>query len=223
MSKIVVRGINEMVSNLNSITASQAPFAMAKALTDTAKSASQAVTAHIEQIFDKPTPFTKRAMAFTPANKSELKATVFVKELQASYLVNEMDGGTRGFKTFEEKFSSGGQSPMVALPGRGTELNQYGNISKAKLLRIAREANASDAEKSNNHSGVFIDKTSGKGLPTGVYRRTNNNDVIQLLFFKPRAEYQKKFRFAEVVKENVDENFVKNFQAAWETAIKTKR
>jgi hypothetical protein len=219
MSKITVRGINEMVSNFNSFTANQAPFAMAKALTDTVKGASKAVTAHIEQVFDKPTPFTKRAMAFTPANKSELKATVVVKAQQASYLVTEMEGGARGFKTFEERFAAGGRSPTLLLPGAGVGLNQYGNISKAKLLRILKDENTSGSAKR-----FFVGKPKGQDLPKGVYSRVNNNNKITpMLIFATDAQYEKRFKFSEIVNENVNETFVKNFESAWEAAIKTMR
>jgi hypothetical protein len=218
MSSINVRGIAAMVSNFNEFTASQAPFAMAKALTDTAKMAQVSVTEHINVAFDRPTAFTKRAMAFTPANKATLKANVYVKEMQASYLVTEMEGGARGFKSFEEKFATG-TGAKVALPGRGIELNQYGNISKAKILRIARDVNTSGKSKR-----FFTGKPVGHAMPSGIYARVNNNtQITPLIVFATAAVYQKRFRFSEVVNETVDAKFVSNLESAWAVAVKSMR
>lgn len=218
MSVINVRGIAELVSNFNEFTANQAPFAMAKALTDTAKMAQVAVTEHINTVFDRPTAFTQRAMAFTPANKAELKSSVFVKDVQASYLVTEMEGGVRGFKTFEEKFTTGG-STKVALPGSGVELNQYGNLSKAKILRIARDLNTTGKTKR-----FFSGKPIGHDRPEGIYARVNyNTKLAPLIVFATDARYEKRFKFSEVAYETIDKTFVANLQAAWEGAVKSMR
>ena len=37
--------------------------------------------------------------------------------------------------------------PHIALPGRGVQLNQFGNLSKAKIKRIAQDLNSSGQAK----------------------------------------------------------------------------
>lgn len=196
----------------------QMPFAVAKALTVTAKQVQVAETAHMLAVFDKPTPFTQRAVGFSPATKSMLRATVFVKDAQAKYLQAEATGGQRGFKSFEQKFASGAGA-KIALPGRGIELNQYGNISKAKILRIARDVNSSGKAKR-----FFSGKPKGHDMPSGIYARVNNNtQITPLIVFATAAVYQKRFKFSEIAEETVTTKFEANLMAAWEMAMRSAR
>ena len=218
MTVIKVRGINEMVTNFNELTANQAPYSMAKALTDTARMAQVAVTEHISSVFDQPTAFTQRAMAFTPAKKDSLTASVFVKDLQASYLVDEITGGTRGFKTFEQKF--GGSSAIeFAMPGKDVKRNQYGNMSKAQILKIAK-----GVESDRKNKAVFRGVSKANPALQIIYARIDGNTKLQpQLIFTLQAKYQPRFKFNEVVQTTVDDKFVANFQNAWDSAITTMR
>jgi hypothetical protein len=213
-----VRGIESMVSNLNEFTVNQAPFAMAKALTDTAKMAQVAVTEHINTVFDRPTAFTKMAMAFTPSNKIDLKSSVYVKELQASYLIDEVLGGMRGFKSFEEKF--GGVSALAyAMPGKDVKRNQYGNMSKAQIIKLAKGL-ASDTKSKSIFRGV---SKTNPALQIIYARGDGNTKLLPQLIFTSHAKYQPRFKFKEVVQATVEAKFVTNFQSAWTVAIKSKR
>jgi hypothetical protein len=213
-----VQGLKEVLDGFNEFTVNQAPFAVAKALTMTVKNAQANLTEHIKTTFDKPTAFTQRAMAITPATKQTLRASVFVKEAQAQYLFPQMTGGARGFKTFEEKFKTPSGMGFI-MPGQAAEKNQYGNISKAKLLKIARDVNTS-----GNAKRFFSGKPKGGKHPAGVYTRVNNNtSIAPLLIFATNAQYEKRFKFSEIAQDTVDKQFEQNLQAAWSAAIKTKK
>lgn len=218
MATETVRGLPELLRRMSDVSRQQAPFAMAKAMTMTVRQAKVAEDAHIMSVFDRPTPFTKRAVAFEGANKRNLKASVFVKEDQAKYLAAQAQGGQRKFKPFEEQFA-GSASTMVALPGRGVALNQYGNVSKAKIKRIAQDLNTSGKAKR-----FFKGKPKGQDLPEGIYTRTNKNtQITPLLVFANAAVYQKRFNFSELAKATITAQFATNLTAAWDAAMRTAR
>lgn len=83
----VATDFNRFGAALGRLQREQLPFAAALALTDTARAAQAEVTRALPAIFAAkgrpPTPFTMRAVGVTPARKSDLRAVVFVKRLQA--------------------------------------------------------------------------------------------------------------------------------------------
>lgn len=215
MVTIELQGLRELMARMDDAGKRQMPFAMAKALTQTARQTAAAETNHIETIFDKPTPFTKRAVGVTPATKAKLSTRIFVKDVQAKYLLPEATGGRRGFKTFEEKFAAGG-APQIALPGPGVPLNQYGNISKAKIKRIA-----ADIETFNSNKRFFKGIPKGGNLPMGIYARANNNThITTLIRFATDAVYKKRFEFSAVANDTITANFEANLISAWDAAMR---
>lgn len=212
MARVIV-GLPQLLGRMDDLAKKQAPFALAKAMTTTVRQAKAAEDAHILATFDNPTPFTKRAVAFTPATKANLKASVFVKDLQAKYLQPEADGGRRQFKTFEERFAT----DQIALPARGVKLNQYGNVSKAQIKRIAANLN-----KSGKAKRYFMGVPKGSDLPMGIYAR-DGKKIVPLLVFATEAVYKQRFRFNEVGVATITAQFEPNFAVAWSAALATAR
>lgn len=210
-----MHGYREFIARLSDAEKRHMPFAAAKALTKTGRQAAVAETGHIEAIFDKPTPFTKRAVGVTPATKATLTTRIFVKDIQAKYLMQEATGGRRDFKSFEEKFAEGGR-PQIALPGAGMQLNQYGNMSKAKIVRIAKDLNSYESAKR-----FFKGTPKGHKLPAGIYARTNDNRrITPLIRFATDAVYKKRFEFSAIAHEAITANFETNLITAWEAAMR---
>jgi hypothetical protein len=185
----------------------QGRFALARALTLTAKDAAKDVTDALPQIFDKPTPFTKRSIAITPATAATLQSVVFVKDIQAGYLALEETGGTRGPKP----------GAPVTLPVN-IRTNVYGNIARG---RIAKEVAKPD---------VFV--AAGKGLtrhlPPGIYqrrkatRRAGARAPKLLVALEPKATYRPRFGMKKRVRATVlrvfDSRFTESARKALETA-----
>ena len=179
-------------------TIKQVPFATARALTATAKAVELAEKAEIRQVFDNPVPFTQRGVGITPATKQKLVAVVFLKREQSAYLDAQIKGGARKRKPFEARFSKEqGQPVPSAVPGSGANLNQFGNLSKAQIERLGRQARG---RKQN----VFVPKP-GDRLPPGVYQRQPDGKVKAVLVFtKAPAKYRKRFDFYGVAKAEGD-------------------
>lgn len=211
---MAILGLRQLLTNLNEITATQIPFAAARMLTATAKDVAAAETAHINTAFDRPTPFTQRSIGFSPANKRDLSATVFVKDVQAGYLSAEVFGGARGFKSFEEKFGSAGGAGF-AMPAKGVRLNQYGNVSKAAIMKIVGRASGSES---------FIGTPKGSHRMAGVYARVGKTKRLQaLMVFTGAASYKPRFQFHEVGQKTFEATYRQNFAAAWDGAVRSMK
>jgi len=210
--------IREVVGWMEDFKTEQIPFAVAKALTDTAKDVAGAETLEISKVFDKPTPFTRRAVGFTPARKTNLTSVIFLKDAQARYLISEIDGGKRDAKRFEQKFGAI-SGAAIAVPGAGATVNQYGNVSRAQILKLARDLNSS-----GEHTRLFKGTPPGSSLPPGIYARVDNNTkIVPVLVFAQSATYKRRFEFSELAEQTVNDKFLRNLSAAWDLALRSAR
>lgn len=178
-------GIEAQANALRNRVGRNLNFAIARGLTKTAQFASQKVQQQLPAIFDRPTPFTQRAIAFAPATKTKLEARVFVRDVQAQYLLRQEQGGLR--------------TPMPGSPiniAVGQRLNQYGNIGRGALA------------KQRAKPDVFVSKGAGttKHLPAGLYQRPSKTSAKRkgkglklLVAFERKAKYLPRFRFVERV------------------------
>lgn len=215
--QITVKANFSRVNALLDGTIRQVPFATARALTATAKAVESAEKAEIRQVFDNPVPFTQRGVAITPATKQKLVAVVFLKRQQAAYLDAQIKGGPRKRKPFEARFNAEqGQPVPSVVPGSGAKLNQFGNLSKAQISQLGRQARG---RKQN----VFVPKP-GDRLPPGVYRRQQDGSVKPVLVFtKAPAKYRKRFDFFGVARKTVAATWPSKFATSFRNAIRTAR
>jgi hypothetical protein len=173
----------------------QMPFTVAKALTQTAKDVQVVETRKLGEVFDRPTPFTMRAIGITPARKTDLTAKVFLKDIQGAYLKLQVDGGTRYPK-----------NRALVLP---TDLptNQYGNIPKGQIKRLLRRPD------------VFSGTVRGIA---GIWQRTGRG-LLLLVSYEPKATYRKRFPFYGIARRVIAARLRTNIEAAWRAAIATSR
>lgn len=195
----------------------QIPFATARALTATAKDVQRAEEREIREVFDQPVPFTQRAVGITSATKQRLQAVVVLKRKQAAYLKKQIEGGGRRRKPFEAQLAKEqGQQVASAVPGAGATLNQYGNLTKAQVARLGRQAKG-------RKQGVFVPKPGDK-LPPGVYQRQPDGKVKPVLVFTRRpAQYRKRFDFYGVARKTVRTAWQRNFATSFAQAVRTAR
>jgi hypothetical protein len=218
MASQMVIGLPKVLANLSDLGKNQIPFAVSLMLNATARDIQAAERSGIDEAFDKPKPFTRNAFGLVYSNKQNLTAKVFAKDIQAKYLLPQVEGGPREFKTFEERFAATG-GPKVALPGQAAKLDQFGNISKAQIKKIAKDLNTAGTAKR-----FFNGVPKGGKLPAGIYTRVNNNtSIAPLIVFGNDAVYEKRFRFSEIAGATVDASYEKNMRAAWERTIKSAK
>lgn len=115
--------IKELSGSLNNLQ-KQIRFASAQALTKVARKIEQAEREQIQSVFDTPTPFTVKSVGSRGANRDNLTAKVFVRDIAASYL---------------EPYEFGGVHKLngnTLLNPKNIKLNKYGNLPRNKLTQL---------------------------------------------------------------------------------------
>lgn len=173
----------------------QLPFAAARALTAVAKAAQREATEELPKAFDRPTPFTRRAVAVRSATKTSLEAVVFVRPIQAQYLGLAETGGTQEPK----------KAALVTPVSQ--RLNQYGNIPNRALSRAKARKN------------VFVGQVRGVG---GFWQRTKDGLVLLARFDASRAVRKNEW-FIPSVTRVVERDFGQALREALAEALRTAR
>lgn len=191
----VTSNIDETIKRLQA-QAKQVPFAIAKSLTQTAVGGRSDAMAALPTEFDRPVPFTMRGIGYTPANKSTLTATVFIREAQARYLGLYVSGATERPKK------------RALLTPEGIDLNAYGNMPARKVKQLLARKD------------VFSGKV--RGIP-GIWQRIGPGKVKLLIRYTDQRKVERRFDFQKIVADSVRRNFGRHFQAALEQAMRTAR
>lgn len=228
----------------------QLPFAIAKALNDTAFEVVKAEKAEMKDVFDNPTPYVlNSARVFKRATKQKHEAVIEIDrgvgfgKSPATILGPHIIGGSRPAKRSEEQLREKGylDSNMFWAPGQGARLNKYGNISGPQIVQILsalksfREAGYNSNYNSNytNNSikrnkkslakRIFVQKEWGKTLIPGVYERTKTG-VKPLLIFLENPQYEKeRFDFFYVGQSVYDKQFENKLNEAIQYALATAK
>lgn len=237
---------NVDVSNLMNRMAAysdQFPYAVAVALTKTAKDAQAEVKRQLPVVFNNPTRYTLNSTYITPAKKADAvpSAEVFFKTdavrgtPAVKYIFPEVYGGQRYVKRFERALQLAGILPkgMVTVPGKGTSLDRYGNLSagliNAMLSQLKANSdqyqNATDSKRSRRTRkvrGEFFVARPGSHLPEGIYLRSGSK-LKSFVLFVASPTYKKRLPFESIIRGVFDERIGPNFDDALGRAIATAR
>ena len=215
-----VRAIDDRFRN-------QVPFAVAKALTDTARKVKDGLPAELDRVLDKPTPFTKRGIFVRPARKNDLRAVVGFQPAQANYLQWQVYGGERA-----------PNRKALRLPS-AIGLDAFGNLPKgtiAQLLRVAVKQGRLSRKRSSmlkvsRKVEVFYGDPADVGahhFPPGIYERIPGDNgsgrLIPLVVFPQRnARYKPRLNLQEFARSVIASEFRPALDQALTFAIATAR
>lgn len=198
-------------------------FAVAKALTDTARIVQRLMPAEVERDLDAPTSFTKRGFYATAARKDTLESVVGVKNQQAEYLYFQIEGGSRAPK-----------KKALRLPSV-VQLNPYGNVPPGLIRQLVvrakagRRATKSQARRFGVSQAIdLFYGEPGDGRPAGIYKRvvlrsTRQQLVPVIVFPKQHAKYEKRFAFHDHAKRIALREFGPALDRTWKLALATAR
>lgn len=212
----------------------QVDFAVAMALTKTAKAVQQAIPAALDETFDRPTPFTKRGTYLKAARRDSLVAEVGFRDIQAKYLKLQAEGGS---------YAPG--EAGIRLPGN-IQLNTFGNIPRgmiAKLKAAAENGQLSAAiarrlnVQGNRRKGaaplqLFFGVPRGRGwedAPLGIWRRVPGaagqpGKLIPVIVFEDTpAKFKRRLDMDAIARPVVAREFAKNLNEAVRRALATAR
>jgi hypothetical protein len=182
---------------LDDLSKRQIPFAAAGALNDTAKLIKAEITRALPSIFDRPTPFTMRAIGIKAARKNNLQATVFVKDRQAAYLHLEETGGTRAPEPHRP----------VDIPV-DLQRDRYGGIGQGTLRRL------------RGRKDVFFAEIKGV---RGFWQRGPMHSLRLLVAVKPRATYHPRFGFHPKARTLAQQGFARFLPTRLAEALRTAK
>ena len=166
------RDLDKVIGNLNRFERKQLPFATSLALNTVAADAQKRSQRRMRIDLDKPTRFTLQGVAVKRSTKRKLESAVYIKEIQAEYLKYQVEGGTRRPK-----------NRAIVVPVK-VRLNKFGNIPRRKIKALL------------TRDDVFVVRES---KAAGIYQRMKSGKLKMLVAFEPKADYEKRFPFGDIV------------------------
>lgn len=126
------------------------PFAIVQACNTTAFQIRDTWKRTALRIFDRPTPLTINAALYKKATKQTLWAEIFLRDEAfkgtppATYLLPQVEGGTRRLKAMERLLMSMQIMPrhMFAVAGDGAPRDRYGNVNVGQVRQILSQLRA---------------------------------------------------------------------------------
>jgi hypothetical protein len=202
----------------------QYEFAVAVALTNTARAVAQAMPAEVDKAFKGgAVPFTRQAFYFKRAEKTRLTSEVGVKRLQAEYLAYQVSGGERRPKR-----------QALRLPSVVT-LTQQGNLPPGAIGRLVARARSGkrttkgQAKRFGVSTGLdLFYGEPGDGRPAGIYKRvviggTKHQLVPVVVMPKISAKYEQRFDFYGIARREAQRAFEPALRQAWAKAKATSK
>ncbi|MDN7871280.1 hypothetical protein QZM26_17880 [Burkholderia multivorans] len=206
MFSISVRSnVRDIERGLNDLVRKQLPFATAQAINATAERVRIAQRENMKEVLDEPTPFTLNSVAIKKATKANPVAVVYVKPVAAAYLLPYEIGG-------KNKLNS-----KALLKPIGAKVNQYGNLPRNLVRRMAAKPNA------------FVGKVKTKnGVVDGVWLRTKKTRGKQaglklMVKFADAHDVRQRLNYRGVAKRVVSATFPAELDRAMAKALATAR
>lgn len=224
--QISVKGdLRNLSRRVNALQRKHIPKATALALTASAWEGRKAVQAAMPRVFDRPTRFTVGGVMVIPAKANHLASTVWLKGWAAkggnakTYLQPEIEGGPRKPKKYEILLRERGLLPsnMFTVPGRGAQLDAYGNISRGQLVRLLAAVGAMRdpyQRSKGKKAAVFF------ATPQAIWERKGKIAKPVLLFAR-QPQYKQRLDFHGIAKAAAVNAFPREFERA--VARLTKR
>lgn len=223
--------VSKVVRRLNNIQKKQVPFAIARALTQTAKDGQKEVKRQMQIKLHNPTKYTLNSIFINPARKKgDTESSVNIKEFGGKgnaafdYLKPQMDGGQRPLKRYERLLQMRGVLPSghYTVPGAAANLDQHGNIKPSQISKMLSDVHAQldkhQRTKSRKKKYYYLDLGHVKGIFFGEGRR-----IRPFMIFVRSARYTVRFEFSKMVNGIAKSKFVPNFNRALRQALKTAR
>lgn len=232
-----INGLAEAVAAMERLQGERPAAALSDALNHTANQARIALRAEINNVFDRPTPFTQNAIRILHAKPKTLAASVFVKDEKdgaskgfapEDWFKPQVEGGPRSVKRSEEMLRRAGVLPAnkFVVPGKGARLDRYGNLSRGHMTQILSglmaaedragfSANATNSRRSKRkgHAQAFFVMRNKAGGAIGIGERRGKSMHV-VLAFVDQPQYTQRLDFYGVVDRVTDENLDSNLDLA---------
>lgn len=187
----------QLRKNMRNLAEREVRWAAKFALDNTAADVLAHVQARMDQVFDRPTRFTKNAFMVKKAHTRTLEAQVTERPSvgRRHYLKVQEFGGRRNQTGLEGLLNAriapdGGMS--AATPASAARLNAHGNwmtgernqaLAAVQAQRDASPVNARGGRrKSRKRAGFFVPRAGSK-LSPGIWKRNADGSIQKVLHF----------------------------------------
>lgn len=226
------------------------PFAAMQAANATAFGIRTKWAETMPRVFDQPTALTRNAIVYDRATKQKPFAIVRVRDEAfkgtppARYLLAQVEGGQRLMKPFEKRLAAQGILPagMQAVPGKGVDLDGYGNIAGGTMNRVLSQLGArfdplqnetdvsrkrrQKREAKKARGDYFAVKAKRGGLRPGIYQRIRTgfgSGVAIILAFVRKATYRKRYPIFELAERLYPRLYQFHFENELRKAVQTSK
>ncbi len=233
------KDVNARLSNM---VATQMPFAISKALNETAKTLVAKNKQDMRMIFDNTVPFTLNAFFFKFAKKGQTSVTIRRKDKQVGrhYLEVQEDGGTRPKTRLENlvqtNLATSRHIGMVSFTHhiKRTKTGAIGGERNRILSALHLTADKTThspiygrSGKTKRSTGYFVPAPThplAQGKRFGVYRRTQAGNAQKVMNISERQPvYKPKLKFASRLDRYGRKIFPKKMQSALKFAMATAK
>jgi len=226
----------------------QLPWAIAKAMTESAKKSQAALKAQTPRYVDRPVAFTMNSTFVRFATPRKLEAWVGFKDYAskgtpaAKYLQPMVGGGVRRQKASERQLVASGVLPpnsfIVPTGVTPLKLNAYGNLSASTYTQVLSRvkslgeqgytANVSGARRSQakrSQRDYFVGRPGG--LPLGIYARLGKRPMNgglprgfhTVFYVTGQPRYQPTFPVRKILDNTFTNTFGPNLRSALEREL----
>jgi hypothetical protein len=208
----------------------QLPFAAASALTKTIQQARTDAKAGFS-VFSSVTSATLRSLYIVTASKSNLVATIGIKDYATGWMGPEIKGGPR-YSGIETWLKPANLPPpgMYAVPGSAAPMNGAGHLNLNAIKRIVSQLVAQPQS-----TGQIIKRRRGGrkaeyfslskplgGLKPGIYSK-RGVEIQPILMFVGQPQYHSKYDFYGITTASIQRNWPTQFALAAANAMRTAR
>lgn len=188
--------VDEAVKRLGFVR-KQIPFITSLSLNRTGQKVKAKEEHEIRDVFDRPTPFIQNSIFLKASNKTNLTATVGIKDFASKsvpatkILEAEIKGGSRRLKRYEIALRRVGALPngYYTVPGAAAQIDQYGNIARKHITQILAyfkafpeagyKANSTERSRARLKRGTkkklgvsyFVGRPGDGKSPLGIWQR----------------------------------------------------
>jgi hypothetical protein len=231
----ITTNIPEKVGKLALLTDLQFRFAVAQAMTDSAKAGQRAITDNMSRYIDRPTPFTQRSTYVSFANPNRMRAEVGFKQFATKgtpagvYLSAMARGGDRPAKRSEQVLRRAGaiRSGQYIVPRRDWQGDPYGNVPRGTMSMVLSQlkayrgdlaslnaSNSARSQRKRAQAGQFFMSRSGRAI---LYRPPggNSRDVeTAFMILDDAPNHEKRFPIVRLLNEEIDRNYPRLIQTS---------
>jgi hypothetical protein len=233
------QAVKKASQKLTKVQRNQLPFAIANALTQTAKGLVKEEQKEMRRDFHRPTKWTLNSSFYLPASKKDKVPTATfglrqfaTKSVPADrYLNPNIFGGRRNEKSSEKRLRQSGILPSgyLTAPGRDARVLQNGNMARGEITKLLAavgslggdSSTSSSRRRNKNVRGYYVAYKGGKAV--GIRHRAKGSDSMKILNFIRSPNYKKRYDYYETANRYVKRTAVPNFRKALNFALATAK